>query len=48
MPTIAWVALRQGIKTERHALRSIVNALIFTVLITLHFLTRFGFDRVGY
>ncbi len=48
LPTIAWGTLRHGIEPELYALASIVNALVFAVLITLYFLTRLGFLRLGY
>jgi ABC-type spermidine/putrescine transport system permease subunit II len=48
LPTIAWGTLRHGIEPELYALASVVNALVFAVLITLYFLTRLGFLRLGY
>lgn len=47
LPTIAWGSLRHGIKPELYALASIVNALVFLVLITLYFLARIGLVRFG-
>ena len=48
LPTIAWGTLRHGIEPELYALASVVNALVFAVLIILYFLTRLGFLRLGY
>jgi ABC-type spermidine/putrescine transport system permease subunit II len=47
LPTIAWGTLRHGIKPELYALASIVNALVFLILITLYFLARLGLVRFG-
>ena len=48
LPTIAWGTLRHGIEPELYALASVVNALVFAVLLTLFFLIRMGFVRLGY
>ncbi len=48
LPTIAWGTLRHGIEPELYALASIVNALVFGVLIVLYLLIRLGFLRLGY
>lgn len=47
LPTIAWGTLRHGIKPELYALASIVNALVFLILIILYFLARTGLMRFG-
>ena len=47
LPTIAWGTLRHGIEPELYALASIVNALVFLILITLYFLARLGLVRFG-
>ncbi len=47
LPTIAWGTLRHGIEPELYALASIVNALVFAVLIALYFLLRSGLLRLG-
>ena len=47
LPTIAWGTLRHGIEPELYALASIVNALVFAVLIALYFLLRTGLLRLG-
>ena len=47
LPTIAWGTLRHGIEPELYALASIVNALVFAVLIALFFLLRSGLLRLG-
>jgi ABC-type spermidine/putrescine transport system permease subunit II len=48
LPTIAWGTLRHGIEPELYALASIVNALVFLVLITLYFLLRTGLVKLGH
>lgn len=47
LPTIAWGTLRHGIEPELYALASIVNALVFIVLIALYMLMRLGILRLG-
>jgi ABC-type spermidine/putrescine transport system permease subunit II len=47
LPTIAWGTLRHGIEPELYALASIVNGLVFLILITLYFLARLGLVRFG-
>ncbi len=47
LPTIAWGTLRHGIEPELYALASVVNALVFLVLVVLYFLIRLGFVRLG-
>lgn len=47
LPTIAWGTLRHGIEPELYALASIVNALVFAVLVALFFLLRSGLLRLG-
>ncbi len=47
LPTIAWGTLRHGIEPELYALASIVNAMVFVVLVVLYFLIRLGFVRLG-
>jgi len=47
LPTIAWGTLRHGIEPELYALASLVNGFVFIILITLYFLTRLGFLRLG-
>lgn len=48
LPTIAWGTLRHGIEPELYALAAIINFLVFLVLLTLFFLIRLGFVRLGY
>lgn len=48
LPTIAWGTLRHGIEPELYALASVVNVLVFIVLISLYFLLRSGILRLGY
>lgn len=48
LPTIAWGTLRHGIEPELYALATIINFLVFVVLITLFSLIRLGFVRLGY
>jgi ABC-type spermidine/putrescine transport system permease subunit II len=48
LPTIAWGTLRHGIEPELYCLAAIINGLVFFVLITLFFLIRLGFVRLGY
>ena len=48
LPTIAWGTLRHGIEPELYALAAFINGLVFFVLITLFFLIRLGFVRLGY
>ena len=48
LPTIAWGTLRHGIEPELYSLAAIINGLVFLVLITLFFLIRLGFVRLGY
>jgi ABC-type spermidine/putrescine transport system permease subunit II len=47
LPTIAWGTLRHGIEPELYALASLVNGFVFVILITLYFLARLGFLRLG-
>jgi len=47
LPTIAWGTLRHGIEPELYALASVVNALVFIVLLALYFLLRSGLLRLG-
>ena len=48
LPTIAWGTLRHGIEPELFALAAIINGLVFLTLLTLFFLIRLGFVRLGY
>lgn len=48
LPTIAWGTLRHGIEPELYSLAAVINGLVFLVLITLFFLIRLGFVRLGY
>ncbi len=48
LPTIAWGTLRHGIEPELYALASVINFLVFLILIILFFLIRLGFVRLGY
>ena len=48
LPTIAWGTLRHGIEPELYALAAIINFLVFLILLTLFFLIRLGFVRLGY
>ncbi len=48
LPTIAWGTLRHGIEPELYSLASIINGLVFLVLLILFFLIRLGFIRLGY
>jgi ABC-type spermidine/putrescine transport system permease subunit II len=48
LPTIAWGTLRHGIEPELYSLAAFINGLVFLVLITLFFLIRLGFVRLGY
>ncbi len=40
MPSVAWGALRYGIKPELYALSSIVNILVFAAIVVLYFVLR--------
>ena len=48
LPTIAWGTLRHGIEPELYALAAIINFFVFIILVTLFFLIRLGFVRLGY
>lgn len=48
LPTIAWGTLRHGIEPELYALAAIINFFVFLILVTLFFLIRLGFVRLGY
>lgn len=40
MPSVAWGALRYGIKPELYALSSIINLIVFAVIVALYFMIR--------
>lgn len=46
MPSVAWGALRYGVKPELYALSSIINILVFAVIVALYFIIRAG-GRTG-
>lgn len=48
LPTIAWGTLRHGIEPELYSMAAVINGLVFLILITLFFLIRLGFIRLGY
>lgn len=48
LPTSAWGMLRHGIEPELYALTSIINGIVFFILISLFFLIRSGYLRLGY
>jgi ABC-type spermidine/putrescine transport system permease subunit II len=48
LPTIAWGTLRHGIEPELYSLASVINGLVFFILIILFFLIRLGLVRLGY
>ena len=47
LPTIAWGTLRHGIEPELYALATIVNALVFALLLIIFLLIRVGALRLG-
>jgi ABC-type spermidine/putrescine transport system permease subunit II len=46
LPTIAWGTLRHGIEPELYALATVVNLLVFAVLLVIYLLIRHGMLRL--
>jgi len=40
MPSVAWGALRYGVKPELYALSSIINIMVFAAIAMLYFVAR--------
>ncbi|RVA19112.1 MULTISPECIES: hypothetical protein [unclassified Mesorhizobium] len=40
MPSVAWGALRYGVKPELYALSSIINIMVFAAIAVLYFVAR--------
>ncbi|RUV37646.1 hypothetical protein EOB49_11080 [Mesorhizobium sp. M7A.F.Ca.MR.148.00.0.0] len=40
MPSVAWSALRYGVKPELYALSSIINIMVFAAIAVLYFVAR--------
>jgi ABC-type spermidine/putrescine transport system permease subunit II len=47
LPTVAWGTLRHGIEPELYALATLVNLLVFLLLLALYLLIRTGLVRLG-
>ncbi|HEY9215321.1 MAG TPA: ABC transporter permease subunit, partial [Ancylobacter sp.] len=48
LPSVAWGALRYGVKPELYALATAVNAIVFTILIVMFVLMRTGLATFGH
>jgi len=48
LPSVAWGALRYGVKPELYALATAVNAIVFTILIVMFVLMRTGVATFGH